>query len=186
MTKLMNGGKVHIVPSNHDDALDRWLHDEKIDNLGINAPYFHWLSYHKHKSATLVPTGFSFVDAFQFSAQEKLKLNYEEDIVNFVSFLKRDVPLIIKGVDHSMHGDVGASGARGSALGLSKIGVKSTIGHSHSPQVIDGCYQMGVNSLIPLGYAKGASGWLHTNCFQYENGKRTLITSVNGEFYLKD
>ena len=185
LTKLMNGGQVHIVPSNHDDALDRWLHDEQIDNLGINAAYFHYLSYKKHKSAKVVPTGFSFVDAFQFSAQEKLKYGYGKDITDFVSFLKRDVPLIIKGVDHSMHGDVGASGARGSALGLSKIGVKSTIGHSHSPQVIDGCYQMGVNSLIPLGYAKGASGWLHTNCFQYPSGKRTLITSIDGEFYLK-
>tara|TARA_R110000737_G_scaffold142599_5_gene173411 strand:- start:7717 stop:9438 length:1722 start_codon:yes stop_codon:yes gene_type:complete len=177
-------GRVHIVPSNHDDALDRWLHDEKLDNLGVNSAYFHYLSYNKHLSARPVITGFSFIDAYQFSAREKLDAKYDKSITSRVSFIKRDTPVMIKDVDFSMHGDQGSSGARGSALGLSKIGVKSVIGHSHSCQVIDGCYQVGVNALIPLGYAKGANSWTFTNCFQYSNGKRTLITSIDGKYYL--
>ena len=91
---------------------------------------------------------------------------------------------MVGGVDFSMHGDVGSGGARGSVLNLSKIGVKSVIGHAHSPQIIDGCYQVGVCSIIPLGYAKGSNAWLHTNCIQYENGKRTLINTINGKYYL--
>ena len=173
---------VYVVSSNHDDALDRWLNDENADNLGVNAAYWHYLSWKKHLSATPALTGFKFVDAFQFSAQEKLaQLNPN---TKNVKFLPRDVPFMIKGVDFSCHGDQGASGSRGSALGFSKIGVKTVIAHSHSPQVVEGCFQVGVNSLIPLGYAKGASGWLHTNCIQYPNGKRTLINMIDGEYYL--
>ena len=176
--------RVVVVSSNHDDALDRWLREEKIDNLGINAAYFHYLSYNKHKSVKKVSTGFSFEDAFQFTAKEKLKANYSKESFDKVTFLGRDVSCAILDVEFGYHGDVGVNGSRGSALGLSKIGIKTTIGHSHSPCVVDGCYQVGVNALIPLGYAKGASSWLHTNCLQYPNGKRTLINSINGEYYL--
>lgn len=177
-------GSTHIISSNHDDALDRWLHDEKLDNLGINSAYFHYLSYNKHKSVKPVSTGFSFVDAFQFSAQEKLLNKFGEDVTKKVAFLKRDKSLMINGIEYSYHGDQGASGARGSALGFTKVGVKSVIAHSHSPCVIENVYQVGVIGLIPLGYAKGCSGWLHTNCFTYENGKRTLINMVDGKYFL--
>lgn len=174
-------GLMHIVPSNHNDVLTKWLNDEKLDNLGINASYFHYLSWRMHQSARATLTGFSFIDAYVYSASEKLKVRYPE-LSKKVNWLKRDVPYMVKGIECASHGDVGASGARGSALGFTKIGVKANIGHSHSPQVIEGIYQVGVTSLIPLGYAKGASGWLHTNCFVYENGKRTLINMIDGEY----
>lgn len=183
--KAVTDGKTHIVPSNHNDVLTKWLHDEKLDNLGVNAQYFHYLSWKMHSSAVKTPTGFSFLDAYVFSASKKLHQRYF-NLCRRVNWLKRDVPYMVLDVDWAAHGDVGASGARGSALGFTKIGVKSTIGHSHSPQVIEGIYQVGVTALIPLGYAKGASGWVHTNCFQYPNGKRTLINMINGEYFLKD
>ena len=184
LTSVGKDYNVHVIPSNHDEALDRWLNDESADCLGVNAPYWHYLSWKKHLSAKKISTGFQFADAFQFSAQEKMSEKWS-DIEGRVNFIPRDVPLMIKGVDFSNHGDVGSGGARGSALGFSKVGVKTVIGHSHSPQVIDGCYQVGVNSLIPLGYAKGSSAWLHTNCIQYSNGKRALINIIDGEYYLK-
>lgn len=173
-----------VIPSNHDEALDRWLNDESADNLGINAPFWHYLSWKKHLSAKTVDTGFSFSDAFQFSAREKIDKKWSS-ISKRISFIPRDNPLMVMGVDFSMHGDVGSGGARGSVLNLSKIGVKSVIGHAHSPQIIDGCYQVGVCSIIPLGYAKGSNAWLHTNCIQYKNGKRTLVNTINGKYYLQ-
>ena len=186
MAELANANKngaVHIVPSNHNDVLMRWIHDEKLENLNINAEYFHYLSYRVHKSARATETGFSFIDAYQLSASEKLQGKYPEEFKR-VNWLKRDVPFMVKDIEQASHGDVGSSGSRGSALGFTKVGVKATIGHSHAPQVIEGIYQVGVISLIPLGYAKGASGWLHTNCFTYENGKRTLINMIDGKYFL--
>ena len=178
----MGSGVVHVIPSNHDDALDRWLNDENVDNLGVNSAYFHYLSWRKHQSAKLSSTGFSFLDAFQFSAKEKLTNKYDKTLVDRIVFQKRDVAVMVKDVDFSMHGDRGSNGARGSIVGISKIGVKSTIAHSHTCGVEAGCYQVGTMSLIPLGYAKGSSSWTSTNCIQYPSGKRTLITSIDGEY----
>lgn len=121
--------KTHIISSNHDEALTRWLNEADIDKLGVNAAFFHYLSWKRHQSATPVLNGFKFADAYQFIAREKLsQLNPN---LKSVSFAPRDTPLMIKDVDFGAHGDLGLNGSRGSALGFSKIGVKSVIGHAH-------------------------------------------------------
>ena len=171
--------EIKVVVSNHDEALDRWLNEENLDNLGINASYFHWLSHHKHESSKLERNGFSFRNMLEFAISEFINpKDYN------IKFLKRDVAEIWKGIDYGMHGDIGANGARGSSNNLSKIGIKTVIGHAHSPSIVNDCYQVGVSCLIPLGYAKGASGWLHTDCITYPNGKRTLVNYINGEWHL--
>ncbi len=168
-----------IVSANHNDALDKWLNIGNIDILGINAEYFHWLSYHKHASEEKISSGFKFRNMLEFAFSEHIDLPAHN-----IRFLGRDVPEVRNGIDYSMHGDVGTNGSRGSAQNISKIGVKSVIGHSHSPSIYHGCYQVGVNCIIPLGYAKGPSGWLTTDCITYKNGKRTLIHFINGKYCL--
>ena len=172
---------IQIVTSNHDEALDRWLHDESLDHVGINAEYFHWLSYNKHKSAQRVSYGFKFNNTLEFAIGEFLDLKKAN-----IRFIGRENTDIYNGIDYSLHGDKGANGSRGNVTSISKIGTKSVIGHTHSPAIYDGCYQVGVKSIIPLGYAKDApSSWMHTDCITYTNGKRTLITYIDGEYYLK-
>jgi hypothetical protein len=84
-----------------------------------------------------------------------------------------------------MHGDRGPNGARGSIKNLRRIGVKSIIGHSHSPGIDEGCYQVGTStSLVPRLQQSGPSSWLNTHCLVYANGKRTLINIINGEWRL--
>lgn len=170
-----------IVVSNHDEALDRWLNEEKVDKLGINASYFHWLSHKKHESAVKTGNGFSFMNMLEFAISEFITPSDHN-----IRFLKRDVAEVIRGIDYGMHGDVGPNGSRGSSTNLSKIGVKTTIGHAHSPSILNDCYQVGVNCIIPLGYTRGPLGWLHTDCITYRNGKRTLINYINGKWYLKN
>ena len=178
LTQLKGDHELLIVPSNHDEALDRWLQEESLDNLYSNATYFHWLSYNKHKSASRTYNGYSFFNTLEFALNEKQDLNKIG-----ARCLKRDVPEIIGGVAHDMHGDIGPSGTRGNPKSISKIGVKSTIGHGHSPRIVNGCYMVGVKCHI-LGYAKGANSWLTTDCIQYNNGKRTFLTYVNGDWCL--
>jgi len=180
---MPKNGKVHVVPSNHNDALDKWLHNADIDKLGINSVYFHYLSWRKHQSAKITRSGFEFIDAYAFSAEEKL-MSVSQESHEMVHFMKRDTPYLVKDIDCSMHGDQGSNGARGGTKGFSKIGVKTITGHCHSPAVIDGAYSVGVLSIIPLGYAKGSSSWLNTSCFIYPSGKRTLINMIDGEYYL--
>jgi hypothetical protein len=80
-----------------------------------------------------------------------------------------------------MHGDKGPNGARGSLKNLRGVGVKSIIGHSHSPGISEGCYQVGTSSCLRLDYNAGPSGWLNTHCVLYANGKRSLINIIGNE-----
>tara|TARA_R110000765_G_scaffold20317_1_gene52807 strand:- start:24999 stop:26720 length:1722 start_codon:yes stop_codon:yes gene_type:complete len=175
--------KVNLVASNHNDQIDRFLNNADVDKLTVNSEYFHYLSWQKHKSARLVGNGFSFIEAYAFSALEKLKDKFPKS-VGRVEFLKRDVPYMIGDIEYGIHGCKGSNGARGSTLGYSKIGIKTVTAHSHSPAIIDGSYTVGVLSIINLAYASGQSSWLNTNCFTYPNHKRTLINIIDGKYCL--
>jgi len=58
------------------------------------------------------------------------------------------------------------------------------IGHTHSPGISEGCYQTGTSSLLKLGYTSGPSSWLNTHCSVYSNGKRSLISIIDGKWKL--
>jgi hypothetical protein len=81
-----------------------------------------------------------------------------------------------------MHGHLGANGARGGLRGFSKLGVKTIVGHSHTPGIIEGAYQVGTSSHLKLEYNDGPSSWLNTHALVYPNGKRTLINIIKGKW----
>jgi len=81
-----------------------------------------------------------------------------------------------------MHGDKGPNGSRGAIRGFGRIGVRSIIGHSHTPGVMDGVYQVGTSSRLRLEYSSGPSSWMHCHCVIYPNGKRSLIWIIDGEW----
>lgn len=89
---------------------------------------------------------------------------------------------MVHGIEVGSHGHVGPNGSRGSVKSQARIGMKSVIGHSHSPGIRDGAYQVGTSSRLNLEYVRGPSSWLHTHCVIYANGKRTLINIINGEW----
>jgi hypothetical protein len=95
-------------------------------------------------------------------------------------FPARNDAVIINDIDVNHHGDAGANGARGSLRGFSRIGVKTIVGHSHSPGIEGGAYQVGHNSRGGLEYQRGASSWLPADCVIYANGKRSLIFIIDG------
>jgi hypothetical protein len=99
-------------------------------------------------------------------------------------FLERDESYVVAGIELGMHGDKGPNGSRGSARNLARIGVKSVIGHTHSPQIFEGCYQVGTSTKLKLEYTSGPSSWLNTHCVVYASGKRSLINVIKGEWRL--
>lgn len=121
-------------------------------------------------------TGARTPDPFVYWAQKKLKT------VKQAVFPGRNESFTIKGIEVGMHGDAGPNGARGTRNGFTRIGVKSVIGHSHSPGIKDGVYQVGTSSRLGLEYQRGPSSWLHTHCLIYSNGKRSLISVIDGEW----
>jgi len=128
------------------------------------------------EGSTWTETGAQTIDPFTYWAKKMMCS------AGRTTFLERDQGFMINGIDVGQHGDVGPNGARGNRRSFTKIGVKSIIGHSHSPGIEDGVYQTGTNSLLALEYARGPSSWLHTDCIIYGNGKRTLINIIDGKW----
>lgn len=162
-----------VVSSNHDQALGRWILESDLRKDPKNAHFYIELSRdmleHLHDTGD-VP------DPFILYGRKRIQQRN-------VRFLEGDESFILAGVEHGLHGDRGPNGSRGTTRNLSKIGVKVTKGHSHTAEIVDGCYSAGT-STGTMEYAKGPSSWTNTHCLQYYNGKRTLITIVNGEWKL--
>lgn len=148
-----------VVASNHDDFLDRamYLADWR-DNL---------------KNANI------FVDMLQLTlthrATKGIVPYYINNRYSNITALGTDDSYLLYGVELGMHGHIGANGARGNINGFAKLPVKTIIGHSHSPQIKGGAYQVGISCSLQHGYNKGLSGWAYANCLLNKHGKRQMI-----------
>lgn len=162
-----------IVPSNHIDALTRWLREVDWRDDLENADFYLETALAMVRSAKVDEHGASVMEPFTYWASKKL------DAV----FLRRDESHMIKDIEVGMHGDNGPNGSRGVLRSFSRIGVRSIIGHSHTPGIEEGCYQVGTSTRLKLEYSRGApSSWLNTHCVIYANGKRSLINIIDGEW----
>jgi len=159
-----------IVQSNHNEHLTRWLTECDPKFEPWNAKVYHKLMY---EMLVAVEEG-QMKDAFQLYSREKLNSN--------IKFADRDSDLYIKEILLSSHGDAGTNGSRGSRKQFSMVPTKSIIGHSHSPGIEKGCYQVGTSSKLKMEYNIGASSWHHTHCIIHSNGKRQLIFITHGKF----
>jgi hypothetical protein len=161
-----------IVPSNHTDFLQRWMvrHDWRDDPE--NAEFY-------LESALEMVRRREGERGDIFSYWLRKYLNGSD-----VKILQRDESFARLGVEFGLHGDKGPNGARGSRMNLRRIGVKTVIGHAHSPGIEEGCYQVGTSTGLRLDYNSGPSSWLQTHCVLYASGKRSLITIINGKWRL--
>lgn len=164
-----------VVSSNHDDMLRRWIvtHDWRSDPE--NAEFYLQTALEMLRGTALRERGTEYPNPLALWA---------EALAPGIRVLRGDESYRIAGVEMGMHGDRGPNGARGSRMNLRRVGVKSVIGHSHSPGIEEGCYQTGTSTGLRLEYNAGPSSWLNTHCAIYESGKRTLINIINGEWHL--
>jgi len=172
-----------IVRSNHDEALERWLREADPKSDPENAIFYHYMKYHQYKNLKITRTGFKTFNAFEFWCKNP---ESQKGLVNIdkTRFLDRDESFVIEGIEVGFHGDCGPNGSRGSLNNFARIGPKTIIGHSHSPGIFQGAYQVGVSAYKDLEYAKGPSSWMHTHCVIYPDGSRTLIHIVDGKWTL--
>lgn len=160
-----------IVSSNHDDFLRRWIVKADWKEDPENAEFY-------------------LDTALQMVRATRLGTGGTETPSPFVTLLARYSPAIralglnesyvVAGVELGMHGELGPNGARGSIKNLRRIGVKSVIGHSHTPGIEEGCYQVGTSTYLKLEYNNGPSSWLNTHCILHADGKRQLINIIDG------
>lgn len=165
-----------FVPSNHPDALARWVEETDPRTDPENAVFWARTFEAMATQSRWTDTGAKTIDPFAYWGRQML------DCADRSVFLTRDEGFQIKGVEVGQHGDAGPNGSRGSIRGFGRIGVKSVIGHGHSPGIQDGVYQVGTSSHLGLEYVRGPSSWLNTHCLIYGNGKRTLVNIIDGEW----
>ena len=167
-------GECYIAPSNHDDALERWLREADYRFDEKNALFFLRLQHRLYRAIAGNDDNFQLLRWLYHEDHDALSLG--------VRFLNRNESLRIDDVELGAHGHLGVNGSRGSRSGFTKLGTKMTIGHSHSCGINAGVFQCGTTSKLRLSYNDGPSTWSHTHCLQYLNGKRTLITVRNGKW----
>lgn len=166
-----------VVPSNHNDFLTRWIKATNPHTAPGNFEFWCETALAMARGTTLDASGTTTPEPFAYWGRKMV-----EGLP--IKFLTRDESLSLGGVELGMHGDQGPNGARGSIKNLRRIGVKSIIGHTHSPGIDEGCYQVGTSTARKLEYTSGPSGWLNTHALVYANGKRTLINVIDGEWRL--
>ncbi len=175
LRKRVGDRKGVIVASNHDDFLWRWISksDWRLD--AINSEFYLETALAMVRSTRMTLGGSETVDPFTYWV-DKLKGSAD------ITCLGRDQSFMLGGIELSMHGDQGPNGARGSRQNLRRIGVKSIIGHSHSPGIEEGCMQTGTSTPLKLEYNSGPSSWLQCHAVLYANGKRSLLPIIDGEW----
>lgn len=159
--------EVVIVKSNHDEFLDRWLKAGKYVEDGLN-----------HRIA--LDLAIQVVDG-----NDPIKWYFNKLVSktkNKVTWLRRDESYKVGGIELGQHGDVGANGARGSAVSMENAYGKCVYGHTHSPQINRNSWCVGTTSKLQLDYNRGASSWFHTSCLVYADGSRQMINSIEGKF----
>lgn len=166
-----------VVDSNHDNALERWLREADYRTDPENALFFLECQLEKYRALARDDEDYHVM-------REALR---REGLSHSTLFLGPDDSFVLcddgsGGVECGMHGHLGPNGARGSPIGLSKMGRKANTGHTHSAQIIDGLYVAGTMSRLRLDYNKGPSSWSHSFIVTYENGKRTIVTCYNGKW----
>ncbi len=167
-----------VVPSNHNEHLERWAKKSRKWNEidPVNAEFLLELQLAMVRGAKVMKHGVDQIDPLAWWAEE-------QGLPDNVQFLRRGESYTAMGVELGFHGDIGPNGARGSRRNLDKMGARSIIGHSHSPGIFRGTYQVGTSSLLNLSYGIGGpSSWLHTHCVVHPNSKRQLIHIIDGKW----
>lgn len=164
-----------IVPSNHDDFIRRWIlaHDWKTDP--VNAETYLQVALEMVRETKMTDGG--------TTTPSPLAMLFPQMVdMSNIRTLATDESFSLAGVELGMHGHRGPNGSPGSLMNHRRIGVRSIIGHSHSPGIEEGAYQVGTSTHMRLEYNHGLSSWLNAHAVLGADGKRQLIMIIDGEF----
>lgn len=167
-----------IVPSNHHDHLLRWMKEIKPLDEPWNIDAYIELWSELKNTVGFKESGIVHDDPLALWMRKRLKVP--------TKFLPRDSDYSIAGILVGFHGDQGSNGSRGSLNQYAKLGAKTVIGHSHTPGIKHGAFQVGTSSTLRMEYTEGPSSWAHCHCVIYPNGKRQLIMVIDGHWRLED
>ncbi len=155
-----------VVRSNHDEFLDRWLSSNDWRKNNNKKAYLD-LAYHLSETK---------------NTKGVIPMYLEMNDIKNVYCLGIDESYRVNNIECGVHGHIGASGSRGSAMQFKDMNTKNITGHTHSPIRIDGHSSVGTLTHLRVGYNKGLSSWLNSNVVIYPNGKTQHIHIINNKY----
>lgn len=167
-----------VVTSNHDDFLSRYIVNADWREDPANAEWYLETALHMARHTKLTDKGTEYPNAFTYWMR---RFNIPQTRI-----LDEDESFVLGDVELGMHGNRGPNGARGSIRNLRRIGVKTIVGHSHSPGEDEGCVQVGVSTGLRLEYNAGPSSWMQAHCFLNADRKRQLAFIIDGQYKAPD
>lgn len=156
---------VHIIESNHDLALEKWVKETDFKDDPVNALVYLQctLAMYQHIQA------YKPFNMLEFAYKEICKGEYSP------VFHSTDESVIIAGIEHGCHGHTGINGSRGSPVQFRALGVPMNTGHTHTPSINGAVYTAGVTGSLEMGYNIGASSWQLASIVTWPNGQRQII-----------
>lgn len=157
-----------VVASNHNDHLDQYIRSIDWRKDPIN--------------------GFTYTKYAQVLMEEKapkglIAYELDQEFKGRVKTLSRIESFKHKGWELSLHGDLGANGARGSNITFNKLTTKAIKGHDHTIQRIDGVISCGTCTEYFLGYNTGLTTWVKGIAVVFDNGKAQTLVWKNGRLF---
>jgi hypothetical protein len=156
-----------IVPSNHNDWLEKWVRlgkyvrDSKNHYIGLQ------LAQAAHDGKNLI----------KFAVEELFKIKAKN-----ILWLGRNDDFFIGDVQLNCHGDKGVNGSRGSLAAMETAYGSSVSGHSHTAGIIRDVWAVGTSTHLQEEYNNGASTWTNTSLLIYKNGSRCLYNAIKGKW----
>lgn len=170
--------KVIFTPSNHPEALEKWAkradwrNDLKNAKILLRAQLAKLDAIDNNEDINLV----------EWIVRDFMKEKDFEKDSQRLYFPKRTERVTFCDVDYT-HGDVGINGAKPSPSSFTKLPMKVSHGHTHSPYILHDVYCKGTASKKNMGYnAKGYSSWSHCHEIMYTNGERDLVFVIDGKW----
>lgn len=157
-----------IVRSNHDDFVDRWLKNTDWRKTITPKNSLEYMQY-----STAILSG----DAPNGVIPWIINKTYPQFIT-----LGRSDSYMVNGWELGQHGDIGASGSRGSLQQFRKLNTKIVVGHYHSPGRKDGALSVGTTTKLRVGYNIGPSSWLHSHVIIHKDSKAQHLNFIKGEY----
>jgi hypothetical protein len=167
-----------VVPSNHNDALGRWLDEADFREDVQNAEIYLEANLARYRA---IAAGDEAFDVFRWAMAR-----HDPREMKGIIFPPRNGSYLTceaaGGIENALHGDQGPNGARGSALAFTRVAVRMNVGHSHTASIMDGVYTAGLCGLLDQKYNSGPSSWSHTQIVTYSSARRTLVTVLDGRW----
>jgi len=175
LNKSQKEAEVFVVPSNHNDFLRRWMITHNWHADPLNAEFYLETAAFMASEARVKPNGIEYPDPFIY---------WVNRLAPKVTCLTPGASLLISGVECGMHGHQGPNGTRGTLKNLARIGAKVITGHTHTPGIVEGHYQVGTSTPLQLDYNVGPSSWMQAHVVIYASGKRSVIVIRDGKWKL--